>query len=67
LENGRRAESDQEPIPEVEAHIDPFADVDGNDEGEGGDSSPTSDARMRLGRGVRLAPCKGAGELGENR
>jgi hypothetical protein len=49
LKDGRHADRDKEPVPKVEALIDPFADVDGDDEDKSGDSPPTSDARWRFG------------------
>src|SRR5512133_656978 len=49
LDDKHRPERDQDPVPDVEALIDSLADVDGDDEGEGGNCCPVSAAMMRLG------------------
>ena len=47
LENEYRADPDDEPVPEAEALIYPFTDGDSNDESEGADRPPVTNAGMR--------------------
>jgi hypothetical protein len=47
LENEYRGDSDDEPVPEAEALVYPFADRESNDESKGADRPPVTNARMR--------------------
>jgi hypothetical protein len=49
LDNENHPERNQDPVPDGEAVIDPIADVDGDDQGEGGNGPPASAAMVRLG------------------
>ena len=52
LDDQGGAHPDHEPVPEVEALVDPVADVEGDDDREGEDEQPASAAVVRLGHAI---------------
>jgi hypothetical protein len=72
LENEYRADPENEPVPHTEALVYPFTDGDSNDESEGADRPPVTNARLRPSHALppRWIPIErfiSARRLGHNR
>jgi hypothetical protein len=72
LENEYRADPENEPVPHAEALVYPFTDGDSNDESEGADRPPVTNARLRPShalppRWIPIGRFISARRLGHNR